>query len=182
MARPISKTTKFILALPKTLPAKEVLAKAKASGLKTSESNVHRVRRLHGGRRKASSNGAARTAAAKISVAQAPKQKTLRKSDFVRSLSAATPAKDVVARARTAGIKLDLQYVYKIRSRAKPAAARGSVAKATRARAVPARSSGVSPSVEGILCALAAEIGLARAVEILQGERARVSSITKHLS
>jgi hypothetical protein len=182
MARPISKTTKFILALPKTLPAKEVLAKAKASGLKTSESNVHRVRRLHGGRSKASSNGAVHIVAKTgSSVAKAPKQKALRKSDFVRSLSATTPAKAVVAKARAAGIKLDLQYVYKIRSRSKPAAARVSVPRASSARAVPARASRLSSSVEGILRALAAEIGLGRAVEILQGERARVSSITKRL-
>src|SRR5580704_1140499 len=117
MARPISKTTKFILTLPKTLPAKEVLAKAKANGLKTSESNVHRVRRLHGRRSKASASVVAPTSAATVGL----KAKALKKSDFVRGLSASTPAKEVVARAKAAGVKLDLQYVYKIRSRSKPA-------------------------------------------------------------
>jgi hypothetical protein len=104
MGRPISKTTKFILALSRTLPAKEVLAKAKASGLKTSESNVHRVRRLHGGSKRAAS---------------AP-----RKASTV---------------ART--------------------------------------TSGSHSRTEELLRAVAAELGLGRALEILQGERARVRGV-----
>ena len=173
MARPISKTTKFILALPKTLPAKEVLAKAKASGLKTSESNVHRVRRLHGRRSKARARAVTPLSAAKVD----HKAKVLKKSDFVRSLSASTPAKEVVAKARAAGVKLDLQYVYKIRSRSKPA--RSAAAKANGAPRPSARLT--ESSAETLLRALGAEIGLGRAVEILQGERARVSSITRGL-
>jgi|HubBroStandDraft_6_1064221.scaffolds.fasta_scaffold1772858_1 hypothetical protein len=108
MARPISKTTKFILALPKTLSAKEVLAKAKAGGLETSESNVHRVRRLHGGRSKKPGRGSASVASV----------------------------------------------------------VRGTSRPATRA--------------EGLLRAIGAEIGLARAVEILESERARVRAVLGH--
>jgi hypothetical protein len=108
MARPISETTKFILSLPKTLTAKEVLAKAKAGGLETSESNVHRVRRLHGGR----------------------------------------PSK--ASRAHV------------------------SVASVGRATSRPATHA------EGLLRAIGAEIGLARAVEILQSERARVRGVLGH--
>jgi hypothetical protein len=173
MARPISKTTKFILALPKTLPAKEVLAKAKANGLKTSESNVHRVRRLHGRRSKAPASPATSAASSHA--------KVLKKSDFVRSLSAATPAKDVVAKAKAAGVKLDLQYVYKIRSRAKPAAAKRSAGRPASAQALRPSARLTESSAEALLRALGAEIGLGRAVEILQSERARVSSITRNL-
>jgi hypothetical protein len=174
MARPISKTTKFILSLPKTLPAKEVLAKAKAAGLKTSESNVHRVRRLHGRPAKAPAAVATPAAPAK---AAAPKGKTLKKSDFVRTLPAATPAKDVVAKAKAAGVKLDLQYVYKIRSRSKPARGRRAAAPA----AAPRLAAVTDSSAESLLRALGAEIGLGRAVDLLQAERARVSSITRRI-
>jgi hypothetical protein len=40
MARPRSALSKFILSLPRDLAVKEVIAKAKAKGLKTDESNV----------------------------------------------------------------------------------------------------------------------------------------------
>jgi len=45
MARPPSTLSKFILSLPRSLPVKEVIAKAKAKGLKATESNIYRVRR-----------------------------------------------------------------------------------------------------------------------------------------
>lgn len=175
MARPISKTTKFILALPKDLPAKEVLAKAKASGLETSESNVHRVRRLHGRRSKT-------RAKTSLPAARAPKggnkPSGLRKSDFVREQPASTPAKEVVAKAKASGLKLDLQYVYKVRSRSKPRRA----PRAARAASAPTSTvRTTSSSTEALLRALGAELGLGRAVAILESERARVSSITRHM-
>jgi hypothetical protein len=119
MARPISKTTKFILALPRNLPAKEVLSKAKAAGLATSESNVHRVRRLHGG-----AKGAAKSAA-------------------------------------------------------KPAAGRRSVRATKRGRVSVATSpaGGSRANAEDLLRAVAAEVGLGHALEVLQGERARVRRV-----
>ena len=46
MARPLSKLSEFILSLPRDLPAKQVMAAAKAKGLKATESNIYRVRRL----------------------------------------------------------------------------------------------------------------------------------------
>jgi hypothetical protein len=104
MARPISKTTQFILTLPKTLPAKEVLARAKARGIETSENNVHRVRRLH--------------------AASAPAK--------TPSSGSASGAKELFAAKRTGS------------------------------------------SADDLLRAVAAEIGLGRAVDILQSERARV--------
>jgi hypothetical protein len=175
MARPISKTTKFILALPRDLPAKEVLAKAKASGFKTSESNVHRVRRLHG-----SASKAPAAAAAAVARNAAPSGKGQKKSEFVRSFSVQTPAKDIVAKAKASGVHLDLQYVYKIRSRAKPA--NHGVALVAPGISAPRVARNGAGTVEALLRALGAEIGLGRAVEILQDERARVSSLTRHLA
>jgi hypothetical protein len=112
MARPISKTTTFILSLPPTLPAKDVLVKAKSRGISTSENNVHRVRRLH--RR-------------------------------LKAAIARTPANGGPERA---------------------------------VKVLPTLK-GLSPalSVEALLRAVAAEIGLGRAVEILQSERASVRAV-----
>jgi hypothetical protein len=171
MARPVSKTTKFILALPRTMPVKEVLAKAKASGHKTSESNVHRVRRLHGRAKSSATPAATKPTRAK---------KSLKKSEFVRNVPPSVPAKGVVAQAKAARLKLDVHYVYKIRSRSKPKAVRKAAARAVAAppRAV---SMPTGSSAENLLRALGAEIGLGRAVEILHAERARVSSITRRL-
>jgi hypothetical protein len=127
MARPISKTTKFILSLPKALSAKEVLAKAKARGIVTSENNVHRVRRLHiVAPAKAQANGSA---------AGSPKA---------------------------------------VQSRSKPVPAKGLPVKAMAPVAV---QKGAGSSVDDLLLAVAAELGLARAVDILQGERARVQAL-----
>jgi hypothetical protein len=169
MARPISETTKFILSLP-NLSAKEVIAKAKAKGLSTSENNVHRVRRLQGPSKAAKKNGASSTTAAPKPAAN-PAPSTPNKSDYVRSFAAGAAAKDIVAAGKAKGIKLDLQYVYKIRSRSKPASA-----PVPRAAAKPAARVGAS-SVEELFRAAAAELGLGRAVEILEGERARVRAV-----
>jgi len=105
MSRPLSSHSNFILSLPHDTPVKEVIAKAKAKGLRATESNIYRVRRL---RRKPS---ARRPAAA----GRAPR--------------AAAPA------------------------------------------------SGGSRNAEGLLRAVAAEIGLRRAIELLSAERARVRSL-----
>lgn len=184
MARPISKTTKFILTLPKSLPAKEVLARAKARGIETSENNVHRVRRLHAVPTKTPSNSPLPAApkapvAAKV-VAGAPSTK----SEFVRRFPLNTPAKQVVESAKAAGIKLDTTYVYKVQSRSKPTA-QAKKLPAKGAAPVPAVKSAVLPiaakssgsSADDLLRAVAAELGLGRAVEILQSERARVKAV-----
>ena len=174
MARPISKTTKFILALPRTLSAKEVLSKATATGLKTSEGNIYRVRRLHEGKK-----AAATTAAAPRSTASGNAAKALKKSDYVRGFSASTPAKDIVAKAKAAGIKLDIQYVYELRSRSKSKSAPRTFAVAKPTEVAKTKTNGFHSSTrtEDLLRAVAAELGLAHALEILQSERAQVRAV-----
>jgi hypothetical protein len=107
MARPRSALSKFILSLPRDLSVKEVIAKAKAKGLKTDDSNVYRVRRLV--------------------KAKAPTK-------------AASPRRAITGRNGTS---------------------------------VP-RPVTSTRSAEDLLRAVAAEIGLRRAVEIVQRERAKV--------
>jgi hypothetical protein len=48
MARPRSALSTFVLSLPHDLPVKDVLAKVKSKGMKTSANNVYRIRRLAG--------------------------------------------------------------------------------------------------------------------------------------
>jgi hypothetical protein len=105
----------------------------------------------------------------------APKQT---KADFVRSADPRLSAKDVVAKAKAAGIALTDTYVYNVRGAAKAAASKAKPApvKAPVAHAV-AKSGASAGSVESLLKAVAAEIGLGRAFEILVGERARVQAV-----
>jgi hypothetical protein len=96
-------------------------------------------------------------------------------------------ARDVVAKAKAAGITLTDTYVYNVRGAAKAAAnAKATPNKVTAKPATPIKTSGALPavkngastySVESLLKALAAEIGLGRASEILAGERARVQAV-----
>jgi hypothetical protein len=243
MGRPISKTTKFILALPGTLSAKEVLSKAKASGHNTSEGNVHRVRRLHGGKkstakktstatptaapssrlpqskadfvrslpsstpakkviaqakaaglsvsetyvyalrrsaksgtRKKATKGPARRAT-KPASATSSKPTLPLKSEFVRGFSRSTTAKDVVAKAKAAGIKLDIQYVYKLRSRSRSGRKKVAVAKPAQVISAKTKTNGFHSSTEDLLRAVAAELGLGHALEILQSQRAQVRAV-----
>jgi hypothetical protein len=84
------------------------------------------------------------------------------------------PVKEVVAMAKAKGIHFDEPYVYWARRPSKGTATRKRVSTTVRngpsmARAITRRS-----SAEDLLRAVAAEIGLGRAVEILEGERAKV--------
>ena len=90
-------------------------------------------------------------------------------------------AKDVVAKAKAAGIALTDTYVYNVRGAAKAAASKAAAKPAAPVNAPVAHAvakSGVSAgSVESLLKAVAAEIGLGRAFEILVGERGRVQAV-----
>jgi hypothetical protein len=197
MARPISETTTFILSLPTALPAREVLAKAKARGIKTSENNVHRVRRIHGRSKQAIAKaqmakaqvGGAPSSTPKAPAPSAGAVPVPTKSAFVRGFPLDTSAKQIVEKAAAAGIALDVRYVHKVQSRSKPVATKklpvktAAAAKRVKAPASLPKSVAVphvaraSSSVEALLRAVAAEIGLGRAVEILQGERASVRAV-----
>src|SRR5437762_10551439 len=157
----------FIRRLPPSLSASEVVAKGKAAGVTFSTQLVYNVRRGS----KATREKARRSTMAKPSTTTATK--TQSKAAFIRSLPATMSAKDVVAKAKAAGITIADTYVYW---------ARGSSKRKVRTkRATPSRKgasvrrpiSNIS-SAETLLRAVAAEIGLGRAMEILAGERAMI--------
>jgi hypothetical protein len=108
----------------------------------------------------------------------------LSKAAFVRGLPVATPAKEVVVQGKKQGISLTESYVYNVRGAAKrkrKSAAAKTVALSPSLGAGSHRLSASAPkgglAVESLLLAVGAELGLARALEVLRSERARVHAI-----
>lgn len=89
------------------------------------------------------------------------------KSAFVRNLPQDMPAAEVIDKAKAEGLTLTPAYVYSIRTAARR---RGGGAVA----AVGRRASSGGGRVEDLLRAVAAEIGLSRAIGLLQAEQKRV--------
>jgi hypothetical protein len=113
------------------------------------------------------------------------KTPTKSKADFVRARAHLSP-KEIVEDAKTEGVKFDVAYIYRVRGLDKAARKKKrAVAKITTSTptavngAVPSVTSPAKPasSTEDLLRAVAAELGLGRAVAILEGERARVRTV-----
>jgi hypothetical protein len=97
---------------------------------------------------------------------------TMSKSDFIRAQPADMPAKEVVARAKTAGLSISDNYVYTLRYEAKKQAGKTSGASKGAKKQASASSTKVSSSgIEDLLRAAASEIGLSRAISILQEQQ-----------
>ena len=186
--KPSSKTpskSAFVRGLPASMPAKEVVAKAKSAGLTLCDRYVHVIRSIA---KRAARNGHA--------VEKAPRRggrPISSKRTFVLSLPASLPAAEVIKRAKAEGMKLTTNYVYKIRSRGAAAAdaaqasrtrgfgnGRSLGGKLSRGRTVAdiARSAnGSSPHDEDFV-ALVLDVGLARAAALLEKVRARVQELS----
>jgi hypothetical protein len=171
----------FIRSQAATLSAAEVVAKAKAAGVTILPGLVYEVRRKAKARSKHKPKGTAvaKTTAIPTMKTPASTRAPRSKAAFVRGLPASTPAKDVVKQAKAAGITLGVSYVYNIRGAGKTKAKqKRAAAKSTTVSAVVnGGGSRVSASAESLLKAVAAEIGLGPAIEILSGERARVAAV-----
>jgi hypothetical protein len=169
----------FIRSLPAAMSTGDVIAKGKAEGMKISSSLVYMVRGRAKSKGAAKKSAPARKApvAAKIGVAShAP---LASKAEFVRSRTHLSP-REIVEDAKAAGLKLDVGYVYNVRGAAKARSTTKVTKQAARtARTAPAiaRPITTSSKAEDLLKAVAAELGLARAMEILVVERARVRAV-----
>lgn len=98
------------------------------------------------------------------------------KAAYVRALAHLSP-KEIVEKARADGIELAVGYVYNLRSEhiAKKRVTRANAAAGPKAhRAMPP-----SESLESLLQAAAAEIGLGRAIEILSSERSKLPPLLR---
>ena len=201
MPRPKSELTKFILSLPTNLSAAEVMEKAKAAGMQTTESNVHRVRRASQGPEAAKAPAAKKAAPAKEKPAAAPKAAAaaapadaggINKAAFVRSLPATMRAKEVAEKAKDAGISISEKYVYTIRSNVKsakgaPVAAKKKAGRpagsktAARPAAEPAAAPAAAPASGGEIQfrTYALEIGVGRARKILDDMERKLHALIR---
>ena len=176
-SKPVSKSA-FVRSLSTSMPAKEVVAKAKSAGLKISDRYVHVIRSI-AKRAAKHSNGAShgpRRGGRPISS----------KRTFVLSLPASMAASEVIDRAKAQGMTLTTNYVYKIRSRGAAAndraATNGNAAlplktlRGTRRGAQGAASTGQ----EERFVALVLDVGLSRATALLDQLRDRVQGLSVH--
>jgi hypothetical protein len=156
----------FIRSQPSSMSPTDVVAAAKAAGITMSRNLVYMVRARKGGATKAPSKP------------QKPATTGESKADFVRARSHLSP-KEIVEDATDQGMKLDATYVYNVRGYDKTMAKKQrQPAKAAAPSASEAnRSSRSASAVEDLLRAVAAELGLGRAIQILQAERARVHAV-----
>jgi hypothetical protein len=176
LKKPTLSKSDFIRQQPASMPANEVVAKAKAVGLKFAPQLVYKVRGRAKTKKSTPKKTSAMVATAPMTSATKPPKS---KSAFIRNLPSSTPAKEVVEQAKAAGIKLNVGYVYNVRGAAKKAAKQKRGAAKSPAVGTPTNGGGArrSANVENLLKAVAAEIGLGPATEILAGERARVAAV-----
>jgi len=173
-SKPVSKSA-FVRGLSTSLPAKEVVAKAKSAGLKISDRYVHVIRSI--AKRAAKQGNGAGT-----SVRRGGRPISSKRT-FVLSLPASMAASEVIDRAKAQGMTLTTNYVYKIRSRGAAAGVRlptnGVAVVATpklgrgRRAAVPAAKGGQ----EERFVALVLDVGLSRATALLDQLRHRVQGL-----
>jgi hypothetical protein len=99
-------------------------------------------------------------------------KKDASKAEFVRSLGETMPAKQVVEKAKEAGLKLSTAYVYVIRSQARTGPKKSSENSSPRAPRA-------SKDAEARLIAAASEIGLTRSIQLLTQEKERVMRLLR---
>ena len=173
IAKPVSKSA-FVRGLSTSMPAKEVVAKAKSVGLKISDRYVHVIRSI-----------AKRAAKQGNGVSAGPRRggrPISSKRTFVLSLPSSMAASEVIDRAKAQGMTLTTNYVYKIRSRGAAANGRMSSApppsssKALRS-VVRGAKSAPSNGQEERFVALVLDVGLSRATALLDQLRDRVQGL-----
>jgi hypothetical protein len=99
-------------------------------------------------------------------------KKDASKAEFVRGLPQTMPAKQVVEKAKEAGLKLTTAYVYVIRSQARTG---GKKSSSSSSSAEPR----VAKDAEAKLIAAASEIGLSRSIDLLTREKERVMRLLR---
>jgi hypothetical protein len=203
----MAKTTKkvqskadFVRGLSSTMPAAAVIERGKAVGIRLSKNYIYRVRTWANAAAKSKARKADGTSSAPPERGRnqrprrgqhqsereltpgkrgAAQESAGSKAAWVRAHPNLSP-KEVVEKAAAAGIKFGVHYVYNVRRHQKS----GAGTKRREARALVDRKGAAVPrpitaasTVESLLKALAAEIGLGQALEILAGERARVRAV-----
>src|SRR4051812_30080258 len=91
------------------------------------------------------------------------KKSSVSKAEFVRSLPPSLPAREVIAKAKAAGLSLSSAYVYVLRSSNKKRGAKGAKSSSGRGPGRPRSDA----SVEGQFFSLVLDLGLLRAEALL---------------
>ena len=180
-SKSVSSKSAFVRGLPASMPAKEVVAKAKAAGLTLSDRYVHVIRSI--------AKRAARNGHTALKAPRRGGRPISSKRTFVLSLPASLSAAEVIKRARAEGMQLTTNYVYKIRSRGAAAneapisvnglnGLKGGRSGRGRVLSDIARSANGSSQHDEHFVALVLDVGLARAAALLERVRARVQDLS----
>ncbi len=179
--------TSFVLSFPPSVPAKEVVAAGAEAGITLTEKGVYKTRYL------ARAKGSKTPKAALAKPAKAARRPGKRgpgdgsASSFIREQPATMKASEVVAAAKAKGISLTAGLVYSVRQAAKKKAAkaRSEPTSGKRRGRPPAAAKVASKAVvvsaggdrERQLVQLAVDLGLGRAIELIESVRARIGSL-----
>lgn len=179
--KPYGNKTKFVMSLPREMPAKQVVDKAKQQGIVISEAHVYKIRSTNKPKGAPGRGAGPKAPTAKPGPKPGAKQASngQSKRDFVLSFAPSTPASEILKKAKDSGIGLSKAYLYTIRN----AAGGGVPAKRGRKPGRPAGVTGLSApraaarggsGLESQFIDAALDMGLSRAAELLDHVRARL--------
>lgn len=152
--------------------AGDIIKKAKALGLTLTANHVYAVRAIDKRRGKPARLGGGGASSQAAQAGSNKSSKRTSKTEFIRGFGNDTPAAQVVAAAKRAGVKISKAYVYRVRALRPPAQ---SAAGAGRGRGAMGNTRTASnPRSERRLTTLAIEIGLIRASALLDSVRDRM--------
>ena len=157
----------FVRSLAFDMPSAEVIARAKAKGMKLTRNDVHAIRAIARRKTERPRPTGANTRSSSSGV---------NKSAFVRSLPATLSAAEVIARGKTKGIRLSAAQVYTIRANArrkKPKASTANVRapRGSKHRLTATRIGADSREAEFIAAAL--DLGLTKAEGLIAALRSK---------
>ena len=153
----------FVRSLAFDMPSAEVIARAKAKGMKLTRNDVHAIRAI--ARRKdeqPKSSGSNHRGGGSIN-----------KSAFVRSLPSNLSAAEVIARGKAKGIRLSAAQVYTIRANARRKRPKGAIERPLRGKAPLTAASLGADSREAEFIAAALDLGLTKAEGLIAALRSR---------
>lgn len=169
--------TNFVMGLPRDLSAKDVVKQAKAQGIVISEAHVYKIRSTNkdkarpGRKTKVPARTGRKSGASAAKASGSESAEGMSKRDFVLSFDVGTPAAEVLAKAKAAGISLSKAYLYTIRS---GAGATRSAKTGRTAKASPVRGRNANASLEAQLIDAALDMGLSRATALLERVRSKL--------
>lgn len=167
----------FVRSLAFDMPSAEVIARAKARGMRLTRNDVHAIRAI--ARRKSESANLSKGAGRPASSNRKRTSSGINKSAFVRSLPGSMSAAEVIERGKAKGIKLSAAQVYTIRANARrrrPDKVAGNLSAAKSGGAGERKRGRSNSTKEAEFIATALDLGLARAEALITQLRAKASS------